>query len=176
MRERYHGKSLEMPATLYDVLGVSSQASPAEIQKAFHALAKKYHPDVLGGGDAEKFKKISYAYKVLCDAERRRAYDAQRASGSTERDDDEDEDGAVEYLTPEKEMIFDHFYEIFAAQVERIVADTLLSKSEKRTLLQEANRKVISDIQMHISFPTARHYDLIMQRMSGALGRVEMQR
>jgi molecular chaperone DnaJ len=57
----------------YEVLGVSRDASPEEIKKAFYKLAHKYHPDK--GGSAEKFKEINEAYQVLSNKEKRQQYD-----------------------------------------------------------------------------------------------------
>lgn len=71
----------------YAVLGVSKEASEAEIKKAYRSLAKKYHPD-RNAGDAEaekKFKEISQAHDVLTDPEERQQYDAIRAMGSGAR-------------------------------------------------------------------------------------------
>ena len=60
----------------YEVLGVSKNATDAEIKSAFRTLAKKYHPDVSKEPDAaEKFKEAQEAYAVLSDAEKRRQYD-----------------------------------------------------------------------------------------------------
>ncbi|RJQ51759.1 MAG: molecular chaperone DnaJ [Actinobacteria bacterium] len=61
----------------YSILGVSRDASDAEIKKAYRSLARKYHPDVnVHDPEAEeKFKQATEAYEVLCDADKRRVYD-----------------------------------------------------------------------------------------------------
>jgi DnaJ-class molecular chaperone len=61
----------------YQTLGVKSDASPEQIQKAYRRLAKKLHPD-LNPGDKnaeEKFKEISAAYDLLIDAAKRARFD-----------------------------------------------------------------------------------------------------
>ncbi|GAA1762592.1 DnaJ C-terminal domain-containing protein [Agromyces humatus] len=71
----------------YQVLGVSKDASGADIKKAYRKLARKYHPDQNQGDSAAeaKFKDISEANSVLSDAEQRKEYDAIRAMGSGAR-------------------------------------------------------------------------------------------
>ena len=60
----------------YDALGVSKNATPEEIKRAFRQLAMKYHPDRNKNADAgERFKAINEAYEVLSDVERRTMYD-----------------------------------------------------------------------------------------------------
>ena len=61
----------------YEVLGVSKNASDAELKRAYRKLAKQYHPDMNpGDSDAEhKFKEASEAYEVLSDSSKRSQYD-----------------------------------------------------------------------------------------------------
>ena len=61
----------------YADLGVSKDATADEIKKAYRKLAFKYHPDQNPGDKVaeEKFKKITAAYDVLGDEEKRRQYD-----------------------------------------------------------------------------------------------------
>jgi curved DNA-binding protein len=76
----------------YKLLGVSKEASETEIKKAYRKLAMKYHPDHTKGDKAaeEKFKKISEAYAVLSDKEKREQYDRFGASGFHQRFSQED--------------------------------------------------------------------------------------
>lgn len=57
----------------YKVLGVSKDASPADIKKAYRDKAFKNHPDK--GGDAQVFKEINEAYSVLSDPKKRQEND-----------------------------------------------------------------------------------------------------
>jgi molecular chaperone DnaJ len=72
-----------MPRDYYEVLGVSRDASEAEIKKSFRRLARELHPDVNAHDpDAEeKFKEAAEAYEVLSDADRRQTYDAYGHDG-----------------------------------------------------------------------------------------------
>lgn len=76
----------------YEVLGIKKDSSPQDIKKAYRKLAMKYHPDRNKGDKEaeEKFKKISEAYAVLSDAEKRKQYDTFGASGFQQRYSQED--------------------------------------------------------------------------------------
>ena len=61
----------------YDVLGVSKNASEAEIKKAFRTLAKKHHPDTHANDPkaVKRFQEINSAYEIVGDKEKRAQYD-----------------------------------------------------------------------------------------------------
>jgi curved DNA-binding protein len=81
-----------MAEDYYKLLGVDKSATDSEIKKAYRKLAMKYHPDHTKGdkGAEEKFKKISEAYAVLSDKEKRREYDTFGSEGFRQRFSQED--------------------------------------------------------------------------------------
>ncbi|KAI4339057.1 hypothetical protein MLD38_024040 [Melastoma candidum] len=72
----FHGTAVAA-RDYYDILGISRDASPSEIKKAYYGLAKKLHPDTnKNDPEAErKFQEVSKAYEVLKDEDKRRLYD-----------------------------------------------------------------------------------------------------
>jgi len=108
-------------ANPYHTLGVSSNASPAQIKSAYRALALQYHPDrrrvvkqrrriFLGGintvgderssnsnddndDDSCKFATIAEAYAILSDTARKAEYDRMRRLGAFDDDDDNNSNG-----------------------------------------------------------------------------------
>ena len=67
---------------LYELLDVSTTATPKEIKSAYKKAALKYHPDVNKAPDAaERFNEVKSAYQTLSDPDARRRYDLLRAGG-----------------------------------------------------------------------------------------------
>jgi molecular chaperone DnaJ len=64
----------------YKVLGVSKDAKPEEIKKAYRKLARQSHPDQNPGNAAaeQRFKEISEAYDILSHEDKRKEYDEAR--------------------------------------------------------------------------------------------------
>lgn len=64
---------------LYNILGVSKTSSMEDLKKSYKKLCIKHHPDK--GGDENEFKKISEAYNILKDPEKREIYDKHGVDG-----------------------------------------------------------------------------------------------
>lgn len=69
---------------LYETLGVSPDATPDQIKKAYRKRALECHPD-RGGGDEAAFKALEAAYGVLSDSEKRACYDRGDSPDDIER-------------------------------------------------------------------------------------------
>jgi molecular chaperone DnaJ len=70
----------------YVILGVTHEASTADIKRAYRRLARRFHPGVNPGDRAaeEMFERVSEAYETLVDPGRRRQYDAAGSPRGTQ--------------------------------------------------------------------------------------------
>jgi hypothetical protein len=62
----------------YRTMQLSPDAGPAAISRAYRLLALRYHPDNLETGSSEMFLRLSEAYQILSDPQKRASYDACR--------------------------------------------------------------------------------------------------
>jgi hypothetical protein len=69
----------------YETLQLSPSADRETIERVFRLLAKRYHPDNLATGDAERFTRITRAYEVLSDPTGRAAYDVEHDTENERR-------------------------------------------------------------------------------------------
>ena len=67
----------EKTGDYYEILQISPRADEEIIERAYRLLAKRYHPDNGQSGDAGKFGRLTEAYKILSDPERRATYDKE---------------------------------------------------------------------------------------------------
>jgi curved DNA-binding protein CbpA len=64
---------------LYDIIGIQPSATKDEIKKAYRNKAKILHPDK--GGDPDQFKKLSSAYEILGNDDKKHIYDKHGKNG-----------------------------------------------------------------------------------------------
>lgn len=135
-----------MTIDYYTVLGVTQEATAAEIKQAYRVLAKRYHPDVnKGSTEAEqKFKQVHEAYQVLTDDAKREAYNDQlkrpgaqsfRQRQASEGQKSGHESGAASLDPEQMRKRFDQFFGFSAS-------DNKASKSKNK----ERNPLDTSDI------------------------------
>jgi DnaJ-class molecular chaperone len=72
-------------ADLYDFFGIDPEADDADIRRAYHRLAKRWHPDHAGPDTAFVFQKLARAYEVLSDPRARATYDRLRRAAGDHR-------------------------------------------------------------------------------------------
>jgi curved DNA-binding protein CbpA len=123
--------------SLYDILGITKDATEEEIKKAYRKRAQETHPDVKGS--AEEFSYVNEAYTILSDKKARLIYDRSgRKQGEKNKDQlrteaiREIQRVMVQVLDDSDDTIFfsnlpEHILRIFNANIERcksIVAET----------------------------------------------------
>eukprot|EP00759_Apiculatamorpha_spiralis_P006533 PhF_6_TR13858/c0_g1_i1/m.22221 len=124
---------------LYDVLGVPKSATQTEIKKAYHKLAIAYHPDKNPAG-AEKFKEISFAYKILSDEEQRTKYDSMKLR---------------EHIQKQYDPMMDPNVELTAEQLRQFVESLRSDESEKHKKKMEFEEKRHEEYRRREAFDRA---------------------
>lgn len=96
LKDELRARAERVDDTLYDVLGVPRDATVADIQAAYVALAKKWHPDRLGPEFQDVsdlatrvFARISEAHQVLTDSTKRREYNLKLRKAGAEANEQE---------------------------------------------------------------------------------------
>jgi len=69
----------------YETLQISPNADPDTVHRVYRLLAQRFHPDNRATGDAERFRMISEAYRVLSEPEQRAKYDIRHGKIRQER-------------------------------------------------------------------------------------------
>ncbi len=117
----------------YDVLGVSPGAGADEIKRAYRQLARRYHPDISGGGRGALLLKVSRAYEVPRNPRSRHSYDAgTRGAADTlpARADCFADEVAIDF--PSVSSVLDRMRHAFfgAASGEPLAAELVLTPQE----------------------------------------------
>jgi len=73
------------PVDYYEVLQISPNAEPETVHRVYRLLAQRFHPDNRETGNDERFRRLTEAYEVLSDAQRRAKYDVVHSQQRQER-------------------------------------------------------------------------------------------
>lgn len=110
---------------LYEILGISRDATLADIKSAFRRLAKKYHPDANGNADGTKFARVSAAYAILKDPKAKHEYDTTgriKEAGPTE------EQKVEEVLVQAFEAVIDRTEDVGEADLVKTVRGLIVEQ------------------------------------------------
>jgi DnaJ-class molecular chaperone len=69
----------------YDILQISRNAEPETVHRVYRLLAQRFHPDNTETGNDVQFRRLTEAYQVLSDPERRARYDVHHARLTQDR-------------------------------------------------------------------------------------------
>lgn len=144
-----------MPPDLYATLGVSRNATKADIRKGYRAAAKRAHPDT--GGSPEAFRRIQTAQLVLLDDARRTRYD-QTGEFDEDRPVDIRQAQALEQLSFAIDIALAN---VIRARRDPREADMI---AEVRTVLGDMRRKLEGQIAQYEAATT--HWGKLCDRFT----------
>lgn len=142
----------------YEILGVSKDANPDSIKKAYRKLAMQFHPDKNPGNkEAEdKFKEAASAYEILSNPEKRRQYDTYGHAAFQSGGRGGFGGGGFSDVNDIFESFGDIFSDFFGGQAQggRNQRSSVRKGSDLRYLMEVDLKEVLSGIEKEISFET----------------------
>lgn len=138
---------------LYKILGIATDASDSDIRKAYRKLARELHPNKNPEQSIEMFRKVSEAYEVLSDPEKRRNYDRKSMTSLRSLQ------SKIKFRDPL--IVFDEFFSTFSMFHDHpeLTGSKRLDKKDEEELLRLPNQKVslsASNSIPDIQFPQPR--------------------
>ncbi|WVR07096.1 hypothetical protein IAU60_004135 [Kwoniella sp. DSM 27419] len=130
---------------LYDILGVTPEATDIELKKAYRKLAIKWHPDKNQTEEAEhKFKEIGEAYQILSNEDSRAFYDKVGKDGMNRPEADMQDPQEIFGKIFGGEAFFDYIGEIALVKDFTTTMDVVMTP-EERAEMEAAKEDAAAD-------------------------------
>ena len=152
---------------LYDIIGVSKNASNDEIKKSYRKIALKFHPDKNPGNkDAEmKFKEAAEAYSILSDQQKRQQYDQYGHAGVGMGDQTQGfSGGGFHHMSMDD--IFSQFGDVFGGDVfgsifggGRRSGQTVGRGKDLRATIELTYNEIVNSVEKTIRIKRLEHCD-----------------
>lgn len=144
----------------YEVLGVSIDATPEEIKKAYRKMAKLYHPDVNNGEDTV-FKQINEAYDILGNENNKKKYDEEYNKRKNGEYTEPEEEVEVNYEDVKK-----HYTKEEQKFAEKLAFKKLVEEElEKVNLVIESKNDLILEAYLN-EIDKREYYDTVKEFMN----------
>ncbi len=133
----------------YEILEVSENASQEVIEKAYKALAKKYHPDVQSPEKIkwaeEKFKEISEAYEVLSNEDNKSQYDLEFENSKQLENSNDNYNDNYEELLSQNEELEREVHNLKSIQKKHTQSNNIIDERESDEAFNDAINKAYHD-------------------------------